>query len=101
MMKVLVVLTVQLVQSSLGQCLTDGEYCYEDLECCTGTCSHHWPPTTTPLFGECGEVGPCQPTTAWCREGWTDATCCDGLTCVNIQGETWGYCWEIGPPDRK
>ena len=43
-----------------GQCLEDGEYCWAEEECCSGLCSHHWPPTTTPLFGECGPVPECQ-----------------------------------------
>ena len=43
-----------------GQCLEDGEYCWGEEECCSGLCSHHWPPTTTPLFGECGPVPECQ-----------------------------------------
>ena len=20
----------------------------------------------------------------WCKEGWSDATCCEGLTCVSV-----------------
>ena len=43
-----------------GQCLEDGEYCWGEEECCSGLCSHHWPPTTTPLFGECGPIPECQ-----------------------------------------
>ena len=42
------------------QCLDDAEYCYSDYECCSGVCSHHWPPTTTPVFGTCGPVPDCQ-----------------------------------------
>ena len=92
-MKVLLVVTVCLVQTSLGQCLTDGEYCYDDESCCAGVCSHHWPPTTTPVFGVCGSEAPCQQETVWCRDGWDDATCCPGLVCVNIEGQSWGYCF--------
>ena len=60
------------------QCLEDGNYCWEPEECCTGgyhnhsyesyqplscdegECSHHWPPTTTPVFGQCGAAPECQ-----------------------------------------
>merc|ERR1712241_863175 len=90
-MKVLV-MTGWLLTGILSQCETDGEYCFSDSECCSGLCSRHWPPTTTPIFGVCGEISDCQAESEWCREGWSDATCCEGLLCVNIDGLTWGYC---------
>ena len=55
-MRVLILVTVSLhLSQGLGetrQCLADGEYCYSGEECCAGVCSHHWPPTTTPVFGQ-------------------------------------------------
>ena len=74
------------------QCLDDSSYCYDDSECCSGVCSHHWPPTTTPVFGVCGEVPECQALDMWCKDEWSDAQCCDQLHCVNIDGENWGLC---------
>ena len=41
-------------------CLDDGSYCYDASECCSQECHHHWPPTTTPVFGVCGDVPDCQ-----------------------------------------
>ena len=66
---------VRLVTEATRQCLEDGDYCWDPEECCTGMiwilpcqslsyhggeCSHHWPPTTTPVFGQCGPVPECQ-----------------------------------------
>ena len=31
-----------------------------------GECSHHWPPTTTPVFGQCGPVPECQVSSVTC-----------------------------------
>ena len=110
-------------------CLEDGDYCWGPEECCSGPltwllscqswpyhageCSHHWPPTTTPVFGECGPVPECQVRhmrlvsahiwwscdqgrDMWCKEEWGDAQCCEGLTCVPVdvdEGMTeWGMC---------
>lgn len=51
-----------LVLDHQDECLDDGSYCYEANECCSQECNHHWPPTTTPVFGVCGEVPECQVT---------------------------------------
>ena len=74
-------------------CLSDGEFCFSDDECCAEICDHHWPPTTTPVFGKCGLPEPCQGEGSWCKVGWDDATCCDGLQCEIFDTEVdWGTC---------
>merc|ERR1739838_851485 len=95
---VLVVMGLMVNQTG-GQCLPNGEWCYQDDECCAGECSHYWPPTTTPVFGSCGPVPDCQAENNWCKQDW-DVACCPGLTCVTREdipeGLTqWGMCTQL------
>ena len=99
-MHLLELLTFYLLSTSMAEevdpvpsCLADGAYCFSDNECCAEFCSHHWPPTTTPVFGECGLPEPCQGEGVWCKEDWDDAACCQGLQCVLFDPELeWGTC---------
>ena len=99
-MHMLYLLTMYLLSTSgvadmdpSSACLADGEFCFSDGECCAEFCSHHWPPTTTPVFGECGLPASCQGEGVWCKEGWEDATCCQGLQCVLFDPDVeWGSC---------
>ena len=108
-MHLLVLLTMYLLstraeEGDIGDptCLGDGQYCFDDAECCAEFCNHHWPPTTTPVFGECGLPEPCQGNGIWCKNGWADATCCDGMECVYFDAEVdWGTCQVVGMGDER